>query len=124
MLQVTQQDMVETFIRPFETCVREGDSSSIMCSFNRINGIPVCADPQLMSQTFRDDWQLHGYAHTHTYKLTHARILIIMIKPKFIHATISFAFLVTLFPTATLSRSSMSARSGSTAHRRRPLPAL
>ncbi|OAY62546.1 putative beta-D-xylosidase 2 [Ananas comosus] len=59
--RVTQQDMVETFIRPFETCVREGDSSSIMCSFNRINGIPVCADPQLMSQTFRDDWQLHGY---------------------------------------------------------------
>ncbi|KAJ0976457.1 hypothetical protein J5N97_018422 [Dioscorea zingiberensis] len=59
--KVMEQDMVETFSRPFEMCVKEGDGSSIMCSFNDINGIPVCANPKLMYQTFRGEWDLHGY---------------------------------------------------------------
>ncbi|KAK1279202.1 putative beta-D-xylosidase 5 [Acorus gramineus] len=59
--QVTEQDMVETFLRPFEMCVKEGDVNSVMCSFNKINGIPSCADPKLLSQTIRGDWGLHGY---------------------------------------------------------------
>ncbi|KAK9147121.1 hypothetical protein Sjap_007024 [Stephania japonica] len=58
---VTEQDMSETFSYPFEICVREGDASSAMCSFNRVNGIPVCADPKLMKQSMRDEWGLHGY---------------------------------------------------------------
>lgn len=52
--------MVETFLLPFEMCVKEGDVSSVMCSYNRVNGIPACADPKLLSQTLRDDWKLHG----------------------------------------------------------------
>ncbi|CAN6466656.1 unnamed protein product [Victoria cruziana] len=59
--RVTEQDMVETFQRPFEMCVKDGDVSSVMCSYNRINGIPACADPKLLSQTIRGDWDLHGY---------------------------------------------------------------
>ncbi|PKA61544.1 putative beta-D-xylosidase 2 [Apostasia shenzhenica] len=59
--RVTEQDMVETFVRPFEMCVKEGDVSSIMCSYNRVNGIPACADPKLLAQTIRGDWDLHGY---------------------------------------------------------------
>ncbi|KAG0496495.1 hypothetical protein HPP92_001186 [Vanilla planifolia] len=59
--RVTEQDMVETFLRPFEICVKEGDVSSVMCSFNRVNGIPVCTDPKLFNQTIRGDWGLHGY---------------------------------------------------------------
>ncbi|KAJ8758836.1 hypothetical protein K2173_002615 [Erythroxylum novogranatense] len=59
--RVTEQDMVETFLRPFEMCVKEGDVSSVMCSYNRVNGIPTCADPKLLNQTIRQDWNLHGY---------------------------------------------------------------
>ncbi|KAJ4826621.1 hypothetical protein Tsubulata_002221 [Turnera subulata] len=59
--RVTEQDMVETFNRPFEMCVKEGDASSVMCSYNRVNGIPTCADPKLLNQTIRGDWDLHGY---------------------------------------------------------------
>ncbi|KAJ0980001.1 hypothetical protein J5N97_015475 [Dioscorea zingiberensis] len=58
---VTEQDMMETFLRPFEMCVKEGDVSSIMCSYNRVNGIPTCADSRLLSGTIRGDWNLHGY---------------------------------------------------------------
>ncbi|XP_042476441.1 beta-xylosidase/alpha-L-arabinofuranosidase 1-like isoform X3 [Macadamia integrifolia] len=59
--KVSEQDIVETFSRPFEMCVREGDASSVMCSYNRVNGIPTCADPKLLKQTIRDEWGLNGY---------------------------------------------------------------
>ncbi|ESR62894.1 hypothetical protein CICLE_v10018058mg, partial [Citrus x clementina] len=59
--KVTEQDMIETFNLPFEMCVREGDASSVMCSYNRVNGIPTCADSKLLNQTIRGDWNLHGY---------------------------------------------------------------
>ncbi|KAJ0045698.1 hypothetical protein Pint_04152 [Pistacia integerrima] len=58
--RVREQDMVETFQRPFEMCVKEGDASSIMCSYNSVNGTPSCADPKLLNQTVRGKWDLHG----------------------------------------------------------------
>ncbi|KAL7129715.1 hypothetical protein ABFS83_13G086800 [Erythranthe nasuta] len=58
---VTEQDMMETFQRPFEMCVKEGDVSSVMCSYNKINGIPACADPRLLKDTIRGEWNLRGY---------------------------------------------------------------
>ncbi|KAF8392684.1 hypothetical protein HHK36_023033 [Tetracentron sinense] len=59
--RVTEQDMLETFLRPFEMCVKDGDVSSVMCSYNRVNGIPTCADPKLLKDTIRGEWDLHGY---------------------------------------------------------------
>ncbi|XXG60084.1 hypothetical protein AAC387_Pa04g2065 [Persea americana] len=59
--QVIEQDMVETFQRPFEMCVKDGDVSAVMCSYNRVDGIPTCADPRLLGQTIRGDWNLNGY---------------------------------------------------------------
>ncbi|KAK4597146.1 hypothetical protein RGQ29_014940 [Quercus rubra] len=59
--RVTEQDMEETFNPPFEMCVKDGDVSGIMCSYNRVNGIPSCADPNLLKQTLRQEWDLHGY---------------------------------------------------------------
>ena len=59
--RVSERDMAESFLRPFEMCVREGDASSVMCSYNRVNGVPACADARLLSGTVRGDWQLHGY---------------------------------------------------------------
>ncbi|KAL2473743.1 putative beta-D-xylosidase 5 [Forsythia ovata] len=59
--RVTEQDMLETFVKPFEMCVKDGDVTSVMCSYNRINGIPACADPKLLRDTIRGEWDLHGY---------------------------------------------------------------
>ncbi|ERN01971.1 hypothetical protein AMTR_s00045p00064880 [Amborella trichopoda] len=59
--KVTERDMVETFVRPFEMCVKDGDVSSVICSYNHVNGIPACADPQLLGETIRGDWKLNGY---------------------------------------------------------------
>ncbi|PIA28627.1 hypothetical protein AQUCO_06800054v1 [Aquilegia coerulea] len=59
--RVTERDMMETFMYPFEMCVKEGDAASLMSSYNSVNGIPTCADPMLLSQTIRGLWALHGY---------------------------------------------------------------
>ncbi|XVF40841.1 hypothetical protein PTKIN_Ptkin01aG0148800 [Pterospermum kingtungense] len=59
--KVTEQDMVETFLRPFEMCVKDGDASSVMCSYNRVNGIPTCADPILLKEIVREQWKFNGY---------------------------------------------------------------
>ncbi|KAF8031089.1 hypothetical protein BT93_D0317 [Corymbia citriodora subsp. variegata] len=59
--RVREQDMEETFLRPFKMCVKDGDVSSVMCSYNRVNGIPSCADPKLLKDKIRGEWGLHGY---------------------------------------------------------------
>lgn len=53
--------MKETFLRPFEMCVKDGDVSSVMCSYNRVNGVPTCADSRLLKETIREEWGLNGY---------------------------------------------------------------
>ncbi|XP_077212735.1 beta-xylosidase/alpha-L-arabinofuranosidase 2-like [Tasmannia lanceolata] len=59
--QVTKQDMDDTFQPPFKSCVKDGNVASVMCSYNQVNGIPTCADPDLLAGTIRGKWQLNGY---------------------------------------------------------------
>ncbi|KAL4180798.1 hypothetical protein AMTRI_Chr12g234200 [Amborella trichopoda] len=47
---VIERDMVETMVRPFEMCIKDGDVSSVMCSYNR-----------LLGDTIRVEWTLNGY---------------------------------------------------------------
>ncbi|KAL7001946.1 Endo-1,4-beta-xylanase 2 [Sarracenia purpurea var. burkii] len=58
---VTQQDMGDTYQPPFESCVLDGNVASVMCSYNQVNGIPTCADPNLLSGVIRGKWNLNGY---------------------------------------------------------------
>ncbi|GAB4828639.1 hypothetical protein Ancab_018304 [Ancistrocladus abbreviatus] len=57
---VKEQDLIESFSPPFEMCIKEGDASGLMCSYNRVNGIPSCANPKLLNETIRGEWDLHG----------------------------------------------------------------
>ncbi|MBA0677179.1 hypothetical protein Goari_018598, partial [Gossypium aridum] len=59
--RVTVQDLADTYQPPFEKCVREGGGSCMMCAYNRVNGVPSCADPNLLSKTVRGEWDFKGY---------------------------------------------------------------
>ncbi|CAK9322290.1 unnamed protein product [Citrullus colocynthis] len=59
--QVSKQDIEDTFDVPFRMCVKEGKVSSVMCSYNQLNGVPTCADPNLLANTLRSQWRLDGY---------------------------------------------------------------
>ncbi|XP_021853292.1 probable beta-D-xylosidase 5 [Spinacia oleracea] len=62
--KVSKQDLEDTYQPPFKSCVQEGHVSGVMCSFNRVNGIPSCADPNLLKGTVREQWGLDGYIVT------------------------------------------------------------
>ena len=47
---VSDQDLLETYLPPFESCIRDAKVASIMCSYNAVNGIPSCAN-QFLLQT-------------------------------------------------------------------------
>jgi beta-D-xylosidase 4 len=50
---VSDQDLVETYLPPFETCIRDAHVASIMCSYNMLNGIPACANSFLLQTIAR-----------------------------------------------------------------------
>lgn len=59
--QVTQQDLEDTYNPPFKNCVIDGQAASVMCSYNKVNGVPTCADPKLLNGVVRGEWGLNGY---------------------------------------------------------------
>ncbi|KAE8875865.1 Beta-xylosidase/alpha-L-arabinofuranosidase 2 [Phytophthora fragariae] len=58
---VTKQDQADTYFPAFEDCVKRGHVSSIMCSYNAVNGIPSCADKGLLTDLVRGEWKFDGY---------------------------------------------------------------
>ncbi|XP_009391116.2 probable beta-D-xylosidase 7 [Musa acuminata AAA Group] len=58
---VTAQDMEDTYQPPFKSCVQEGRVTCVMCSYNRVNGVPTCADFNLLTLQARNSWGLDGY---------------------------------------------------------------
>ncbi|KAL8058446.1 hypothetical protein ABFX02_03G018700 [Erythranthe guttata] len=59
--RVTKQDMADTHQPPFKTCVKDGRASGIMCAYNSVNGVPNCADYDLLTRTARGEWGFRGY---------------------------------------------------------------
>ncbi|KAJ6986321.1 hypothetical protein NC653_024041 [Populus alba x Populus x berolinensis] len=60
--RVTKKDLVGTFQPLFRSCVEEGHVSGVMCSYNRVNGIPTCADPDLLKGAIRGQHNLDDFA--------------------------------------------------------------
>lgn len=53
--------MADTYQPPFKSCVEEGKASGIMCAYNLVNGVPNCADYDLLTKTARGEWGFQGY---------------------------------------------------------------
>eukprot|EP00730_Choanoeca_flexa_P002407 TRINITY_DN11038_c0_g1_i4.p1 TRINITY_DN11038_c0_g1~~TRINITY_DN11038_c0_g1_i4.p1 ORF type:complete len:808 (+),score=143.95 TRINITY_DN11038_c0_g1_i4:140-2563(+) len=57
---VTQHDLVATFLPAFEECAMAG-ALGYMCSFNSIRGVPACANYRTMNFYARQQWNFTGY---------------------------------------------------------------
>lgn len=55
------QDLVDSYMRPFQACVEKGKVSSLMCSYNAVNGVPSCANDWLLKTIARENWGFDGY---------------------------------------------------------------
>jgi len=58
---ITQRDLVDSYLLPFQSCVEKGHVSGLMCSYNAINGVPSCANSWLLDEVARGDWGFDGY---------------------------------------------------------------
>ncbi|KAK6170929.1 hypothetical protein SNE40_019209 [Patella caerulea] len=58
--QVSERDWRTTFLPAFRYCVDAG-VLSIMCSYNRLNGVPACANKHLLTDILRSEWNFTGY---------------------------------------------------------------
>lgn len=66
-VQVTKQDLADTYQPPFQSCIQQGQASGIMCAYNRVNGVPNCADYNLLTKIARGLWGFQGYACINEY---------------------------------------------------------
>ena len=58
---VDERDLLETYLPAFEAAVREGGAESVMCAYNRLDGMPACADSLLLRHFLRGAWGFRGY---------------------------------------------------------------
>jgi beta-glucosidase-like glycosyl hydrolase len=50
----------DVILLPFEMALREGGARSVMNSYSEIDGLPVAADPELLTDVLRDEWGFEG----------------------------------------------------------------
>ncbi|WP_091229984.1 glycoside hydrolase family 3 C-terminal domain-containing protein [Microbacterium sp. 3J1] len=57
---VDPRPLHEIYLRGFERVVRDAQPWTVMCSYNRINGVYASEDPWLLTQVLREDWGFEG----------------------------------------------------------------
>eukprot|EP00943_MAST-04B_sp_MAST-4B-sp1_P002064 g2064.t1 len=58
---ISQQDLNDTYFPAFQSCVQESKVTSVMCSYNAVNGVPSCIDSDYLNGQLRKDWGFEGY---------------------------------------------------------------
>jgi beta-glucosidase len=58
---IDDQTLHEVYLAPFEAAVRRADVSSIMCSYNRLNGTFACGNSSSLQKILRDEIGFKGF---------------------------------------------------------------
>lgn len=62
--QVDERAMREIYLAPFETAVKEGKPGTVMCSYNKINGVHASDNKWLLTKVLRKEWGFSGMVVT------------------------------------------------------------
>ena len=58
---VDDQTLHEVYVAPFDAAIRRADVSSIMCSYNRVNGTFACGNDSTLTKILRDEIGFKGF---------------------------------------------------------------
>ncbi|MGA9070314.1 MAG: glycoside hydrolase family 3 C-terminal domain-containing protein [Terracidiphilus sp.] len=58
---IDDQTLHEVYVAPFDAAIRRADVSSIMCSYNRINGTFACGNDSTLTKILRDEIGFKGF---------------------------------------------------------------
>jgi beta-glucosidase len=67
---VSYRDWIETFQPAFKACGAAG-AMSYMCSYNSINGVPACANRELLGDLLRGEWNFTGFVVSKIIIISH-----------------------------------------------------
>ena len=59
---IDEEDLRNYYMPPFEECTKH--SVGVMCSYNAVNGVPVCANDWLLKDVLRGEMNFTGYITT------------------------------------------------------------
>jgi beta-glucosidase-like glycosyl hydrolase len=57
---ISRQDLYATYLPAFQACVQDAKVAMLMCAYNQVNGLPACADGELMNGIARGVWGFDG----------------------------------------------------------------
>jgi beta-glucosidase len=70
---VDERTMRETELLAFEIAVREGHPGNVMCSYNLINGVYACQNPDLLTTILKQEWGFKGKVQS-DWTATHSTV--------------------------------------------------
>ena len=59
--EVDERTLREIYMPAFEIAVKEADPWTVMCSYNKINGVYAAESRKYLTEVLRDEWGFNGY---------------------------------------------------------------
>ncbi len=57
----SERDLNDTYLPAFRAAITEGKADSVMCAYNAVDGIPACANTDLLQKHLKTEWGFNGY---------------------------------------------------------------
>lgn len=57
----SQQDLEQYYLPPFRAALKDAKAESLMCAYQSVNGVPMCANGFLLNRVVRQDWNWSGF---------------------------------------------------------------